>query len=133
MTELVRYRIRVVRAQKIDRTIRAIDEDDAARKLSEELARPYGYIGQWETVSTDIEVLAAESSLPAAPGPLAEGALLLALKDAATHLGISRSAMYELVNRGEVEHVRVGSRMYIARQALLDFITANSHRGYWRP
>ena len=130
----MRYRVRVLRAQKADRLVHAIDEEDAAAKVREEIDRPYGFIGRWDTVSTEVEVLAEESALPQAVGALADGTpLLLSVKDAAKHLGISYSAMYELINRGEIEHVRLGRRMYVSRDAMKHFIEVNSHRGYWRP
>ena len=129
----MRYRVRVFRTQKADRLVNAVDEEDALRKVREELERPYGYFGRWEDVNTDVEILAAESAVPNAPGPIGEGALLLSIADAAAHLGIKQGAMRELINTGEIDHVRVGRRMYVARTALEKFIETNSHRGYWRP
>ena len=129
----MRYRVRVLRGQKADRVVSAVDEDDAIKKVREELDKPYGYLGRWETVSTEVEILAEEPALSTAPPPLGESALMLPLKDAARHLGVSYGSLYELVNRGEIDHVRLGRRMYIARDALQRFIEANTHRGYWRP
>lgn len=130
----MRYRIRVYRAQKADRVVNAVDEDDAIRKVRQELQRPYGYLGRWEDVNTDVEIVAAEPTLPNAPPILGEGgSLLMSIKDAAAHLGVNQSAMRELVSRGKIDHVRLGKRIYIARDAMHQFIDANGHRGYWRP
>jgi excisionase family DNA binding protein len=110
-----------------------VDEEDAAAKVRDEVERPYGFMGRWQTVSTDIEVLAEESTLPQAVGPIGDGPLLLSVKDAAKHLGVTYNAMYDLINRGEIEHLRLGRRMYVSRDAMTHFIEVNSHRGYWRP
>jgi excisionase family DNA binding protein len=59
-----------------------------------------------------------------------EGPLLLSVATAAKHLGVSRGTLYELINRGEIEHVRIGRRILIAREALRKFIEANSRTWY---
>ncbi|MCW2785001.1 MAG: hypothetical protein JWP74_1518 [Marmoricola sp.] len=61
-----------------------------------------------------------------------EGPMLLSLKDAAKALGISYSTVHGLINQGELEWVAMGSRQFVARQALMDFISSNSHKGYYR-
>jgi hypothetical protein len=89
----VRYRVMVSRVQVAERYVRAVDEEDAARKVQEELDRPYSFLGGWRTVDTDLDVVEAESPLQRAPGPLSEdGPTLLSLKQAAAHLGISYGA-----------------------------------------
>jgi excisionase family DNA binding protein len=120
----------VSRVQVAERYVRAVDEQDAVRKVQEELARPYSFIGGWCTVDTDLDVAEAESSLSRAPGPLEEGgAMLLSLKQAAAHLGLSYSSLWQLVRGGEIDHVEIGSRRYISRDALTAFIEANTRRG----
>lgn len=58
-----------------------VAEQDAARKVQEELDRPCGFIGGWRTVDTDLDVGSRGSALSQAPGPLEEGgAMLLSLK-----------------------------------------------------
>jgi excisionase family DNA binding protein len=132
--EPVRYRVIVSRVQVAERYVRAVDEQDAVRKVQEELARPYGFIGGWRTVDTDLDVDEAESSLSQAPGPLEEGgAMLLSLKQAAAHLGLSYSSLWQLVRGGEIDHVEIGSRRYISRAALTAFIEANTRRGTHYP
>lgn len=42
--------------------------------------------------------------------------------DAARLIGLSRSRLYELMKRGEVEYVKVGGATLIPYQALRDFI-----------
>ncbi|HIY65454.1 MAG TPA: helix-turn-helix domain-containing protein [Candidatus Agrococcus pullicola] len=45
-------------------------------------------------------------------------------------MGIPYSAVYELTNRGDIEHTKIGSRKYISRESLMAFIKENTHRGY---
>ncbi|WP_145981278.1 helix-turn-helix domain-containing protein [Pseudonocardia sp. HH130629-09] len=45
------------------------------------------------------------------------------------NFGAAPSA-YELINRGEIAHVMIGSRRYVSREQLNDFISANTHTGY---
>ncbi|MEX3609838.1 helix-turn-helix domain-containing protein [Rothia sp. LK2588] len=37
---------------------------------------------------------------------------------------------FELTNRGDIEHTKIGSRKYISRESLMAFIKENTHRGY---
>lgn len=67
------------------------------------------------------------SQVPASP----EGtALLLSIREAAEQLGISQHTVRGLVTAGQIEHVRVGSRILISRKALERFIEVNTHAGY---
>jgi len=75
-------------------------------------------------------VLSAEPSIGVLPNQLGDGPLLLSIKDAAEQLGIGRSPLYELMNRGEIDHVRIGRRKLISRDALRSFIAANTRSGY---
>jgi excisionase family DNA binding protein len=122
----MRYRFRIVRTQTAERTIRASDEDAAMEKLREELARPYGFFGRWEDAAMDVELLGAETSVEARGVGVDGGPLLLSVKDAAAHLGISRGLMYELLNRGEIESLRIGQRRLVSRDAINRFIETNS-------
>jgi hypothetical protein len=36
-----------------------------------------------------------------------------------------------MLNQGDIEWVNIGSRKFVAREALMDFIKANSHKGYY--
>jgi hypothetical protein len=36
-----------------------------------------------------------------------------------------------MMNHGDVEWVAIGSRKYVARGALMEFIKANTHKGYY--
>lgn len=56
--------------------------------------------------------------------------MMLSLKDVASALGIPYSAVYELTNRGDIEYTRIGTRKYISRESLMNFIHQNTHRGY---
>jgi excisionase family DNA binding protein len=79
-----------------------------------------------------MDIVAAESPLgESIPEHVnTRNGFLLSIKGAAKHLGISYSTLYELVNRGEIAHVMVGSRRYVSREQINEFITANTHTGY---
>ncbi len=128
----MRYKIVVSRVQTAERYVRATSEDDAIRKVQQELERPYGFLGGWTTIGTDMDIVAAESPLADTAGTQIneEGSFLLSVKAAAKHLGISYGMLYELINRGEIAHVVIGSRRYISREQLNAFIEANTHTGY---
>lgn len=129
--EPMKFTVMVTRVQVAQRSVHAADEESAARKVQEEFDRPYGYFGTWKTVGSEVEVTEKESVLSEIPSALsADGSLLLSLKEAGKALGISYSTIYEMVNRGDLEHVLLGSRKYIAREALLRFIEDNTHRGF---
>jgi len=125
----VRYRLRVVRTQTAERVVNATSEEAAIEKLRAELDRPFGFIGPWEVVAVDVDLLEVASTVDTAASSVAGGPLLLSVKDAAVHLGISRGLMYELLNRGEIECVRIGNRRLISREALNKFIEANTSTG----
>lgn len=130
----MRYKIVVSRVQTAERHVRATTEEDAIRKVQEELERPYDFLGGWATVGTDMDIVAAESVLGGGmPAQInQDGGFLLSVKAAAKHLGASISVMYELVNRGEIAHVMIGSRRYISRDQISAFIETNTHTGYYR-
>ena len=116
----------------ISRFVRATSEEDAAAKVREEFDRPYGYFGSWKTVNSEVDVTEAEQTTVIRPAPLSgEGPLLLSIKDAAKALGISYSTLYQMMNQGEIEWVAIGSRKYVSREYLLEFIKANTHKGYF--
>ena len=55
--------------------------------------------------------------------------MLMSIKDAAAHLGIPNGRVYELINAGDMDHVRVGRRTYISRASLEKFIEDNTRAG----
>lgn len=127
----MRFTVVATRVQTAERSVHASDEESAARKVQDEFDRPYGYFGTWKTVSSEVEVTEREAVLSEMPGPLRkDGALLLSLKEAGLALGISYATVHELTNRGDLDHVSIGSRKYISREALLQFIEDNTHRGF---
>jgi hypothetical protein len=86
---VVRYRVVVSRVQTSERVIRASSEEEAAKRVQEELDRPYGYLGNWQTISTNVDITEVSSPIQTAPAPVTEtGAVLLSIKEAAAHLGI---------------------------------------------
>src|ERR1700674_2900226 len=124
----MRSRFRIIRTQTAERSIRASDEDAAMQKVREELGQPYGFLGRWENAALEVELLSVDSGVEIQPQAVDGGPLLLSVKDAATHLGISRGLMYELLNTGEIESLRIGKRRLISRDALHRFVETNSHR-----
>lgn len=129
----MRYKIIVSRVQTAERYVRAVTEDDAIRKVQDELDRPYGFLGGWTTIATDMDIVTAESPLndtAATQINTPDGGYLLSIKGAAKHLGLSYNTVYDLLNSGEIAHVMVGTRRYISRDQLQAFIDANTHIGY---
>lgn len=128
----MRYKVVVTRVQVAERFVRAPSEEEAAVKIQQEFERPYGYFGSWKTTSSEIDVIEAEATSVIGPTHLsADGPLLLSIKDAAKALGISHSMLYQMMNQGDIEYVLVGSRKYIAREKLFEFIERNTHKGYY--
>ncbi len=99
-------------------------------KVRAELDQPYGFFGRWETTATEAEIVAIEPREGLTATIPGEGPLLMSIKDAAAHLGLPYGRMYELVNRGEIDHVRVGRRTYISRASLTKFVEENTRSGY---
>ena len=56
--------------------------------------------------------------------------MLISLADAARATGISYSQLGQIAASGSIEQVKVGSRRYLKRTSLLDFIERNSYRGW---
>lgn len=128
----MRYKVVVTRVQVAERFVRATSEEDAASKVQAEFDRPYGYLGSWKTTSSEVDIVEAEQTTVIGPVDLsAAGPMLLSIKDAAKSLGISYSTLYQMMNQGDVEWVAIGSRKFIAREALMDFIKNNTHKGYY--
>jgi excisionase family DNA binding protein len=128
----MRYKIVVSRVQTAERHVRAISEEEAIRKVQEELERPYGFFGGWKTTGTDMDIVSIDTVLDdRVPAQVsAEGSFLLSVRAASRHLGLSATMLYELINRGEIAYVTVRSRRYISRDQINAFIEANTHTGY---
>ena len=128
----MRYKVVVTRVQVAERFVRATSEEDAAAQVQVEFDRPYGYFGSWKTTTSEIDVVEAEQTTVIGPTHLsADGPMLLSLKDAAKALGISYSTLYQMTVQGDIEWVGIGNRKYISREILMEFIKANTHRGYF--
>jgi excisionase family DNA binding protein len=128
----MRYRVRAIRVETAEKVVSATDEDDAIRKVQEELAKPYSFFGRWETKALDLQVVSAETRVGEAHSSVpTEGPLLLSVNEAAKLLGFSRTSLDNIVRAGEIEHVRVGRRVLLARSALTKFIEVNSRSGYY--
>ena len=48
--------------------------------------------------------------------------LLVSVREAAARLGVSRSSVYELLNAGRIESVKVGARRLVPSEALESFV-----------
>ncbi|HUY45494.1 MAG TPA: helix-turn-helix domain-containing protein [Streptosporangiaceae bacterium] len=129
----MRYKIVVSRVQTAERHVRGVSEEDATRKVQEELERPYGFLGGWTTIGTDMDIVTVESALgDTAPAQISQdGSFLLSVKAASKYLGLSTAVLYELINRGEIAHVMIGSRRYVSRDQISAFVQANTHTGYY--
>jgi hypothetical protein len=57
----MRYKIVVSRVQTAERHVRAISEEEAIRKVQEELDRPYGFLGGWKTTGTDMDIVSIDT------------------------------------------------------------------------
>jgi excisionase family DNA binding protein len=112
--------------------VSAKDEERALSKIQEELTKPFGFLGSWQTVETGAEILSVESNAVYPTGPLPDGLMMLSVKTAAKQLGISYTTLYGLMNGGEIEYVRIGQRRLLSRDALQKFIETNSQTGYSR-
>jgi excisionase family DNA binding protein len=94
-----------------------------------EFDRPYGYFGSWRTTSSEVNVIEAEQTTVIGPAHLSnDGPYLLSIKDASKALGISYSTLYQMTAQGDIEWVMIGSRKYISRESLMDFIMTNTHK-----
>ena len=128
----MRYKVVVTRVQVAERFVQATSDEDAASKIQSEFDRPYGYFGSWKTTSSEVDVVEAEQTTVIGPThPAATGPMLLSVKDAAKCLGISYSTLYQMMNQGDIEWVGIGSRKFVSREALMEFIKSNTHRGYY--
>ncbi|HYT79730.1 MAG TPA: hypothetical protein VEQ37_10830 [Actinomycetota bacterium] len=85
----MRFRIQVARVQSVERVVNATDEEAAIAKVEAELQKPYGLLGSWKTVDTQIEVVGAEPVAGISSADVGEGPLLQSVTAAAKHLGIS--------------------------------------------
>ncbi len=122
----MKYRIQLVRTQVAERSVRAVDEDAALEKIRQELATHYGPFVSWETKSVEVADVEAVPTTIGGVSPVDGGPLLLSVKDAATHLGVARSKMYELVNNGELPSLALGGRRLVSREALNEFVVQMS-------
>lgn len=127
----MRYKIIVSRVQTAERHVRAPSDAEALAKVQAELEKPYGFIGGWTTVDTDMDIVEAVNPLDGPPQQInqPDGGFLLTIKAAAKYLGISYNTVYEMLNRGEIAHVAVGSRRYISRDQMTAFIDSHTQTG----
>jgi hypothetical protein len=101
------------------------------QKVQTEFYRPYGFFGLWRTTSSKVDVVEAEQTTVIGPANLSYACpALLSINGAAKFLGISHSKLDWMMNQGDAEWIAIGSRKYVAREALMDFIKSNTHKGY---
>ena len=128
---VVRFEVKITRVQVATRYVTATDQEAAAEKIREQLEKPYGFYANFETVGSQIEVVQKEENHAIKPVELdREGPMLISLADAARATGISYSQLGDIAGKGSIEQVRVGSRRYLKRKSLLDFIERNTYRGW---
>lgn len=127
----MRYKIILSRVQTAERHVRAPSEEEALAKVQAELDKPYGFLGGWTTIDTDMDIVEAANPLDHPPQQIVDkdGGFLLTIKAAAKYLGLSYSTLYEMLNRGEIAHVVVGTRRYISRDQMTAFIDGHTHTG----
>ena len=63
----MRYKVVVTRVQVAERFVRATTEEDAASKVQAEFDRPYGYLGSWQTTSSEVDIVEAEQTTTIGP------------------------------------------------------------------
>jgi excisionase family DNA binding protein len=131
----MRYTIVISRVQTATRHVRASSEEEARKKIEDELARPYGFLGAWETVAQELDLTAIESPLGEQPLPdhvalKGDSGFMLSIRATARFLGVPENSVRALVNDGEMKHIRVGKRIYITRDQINDFLQANTSSGY---
>lgn len=80
-------------------------------------------------MDTQIEVVGAEPVAGVPSNLPGDAPLLLSVPAAAKALGLSRGSVYELIARGEIEHLRIGRRILVPRERLVAFVEANSSTG----
>ncbi|MFK4836953.1 helix-turn-helix domain-containing protein [Microbacterium sp. ZW T2_14] len=126
----MRYLVRVTKVEAAERWIRSDDEESAAQKVRDEMVTPWAWVGSWERLATEVQVVGEGPPKAPPPNPLSEtGAMLHGLREAASALGVPYSALYAMTNRGEIEYTLIGSRKYISRETLAAFVRDNTHRG----
>ena len=55
------------------------------------------------------------------------GADRLSIREAALELRMSKDVVYEMAASGEIDHYRIHGRIFIPRDAIEKFLTANFH------
>jgi hypothetical protein len=107
--------------------LRPCDRRGRRSKRREEINRSCGYAGLWKTTAAEVGV--EQTTVVKSTSPVAEGPLLLGLKDAANAMGLSSGTLHQLVNEGAIDHVPLGSGNYVSRQHLVEFIKAQTRKG----
>ena len=126
----MRYLVRVTKIEAAERWVRSNDEESATQKVRDEMVTPWAWAGSWERLATEVQVVGEEPTKSPPPNPVSDtGAMLYGLRDAASTLGVSYSALYAMTNRGEIEYTLIGSRKYISRESLEAFVRENTRRG----
>jgi hypothetical protein len=97
----MRYTFVISRVQTATRHVRAASEEEARKKVEDELARPCGLIGAWETTGQDLDLVAVESPLGDKPLPdhaaLQDGrGFMLSVKATAQFLGLAEHTVQKL-------------------------------------
>src|SRR5262249_1024726 len=97
----MRYTITISRVQTATRHVRDASEEEARKKVEDELSRPYGFLGAWQTVAQDFDLVAIESPLGDRPLPdhaalKDDGGFVLSIKATARFLGVPEGTIRKL-------------------------------------
>lgn len=123
----MKYRFRVTRVEVVERTIQARSEEDAERKVRDELRVSWAFAGSWNTVHLEVEILEAIPKVPPRPvegvaGDEAvddDGPLVLTMKDAGKLVGVDYRTIRAGIESGTIPTVQLGNRRMVPRAGLL--------------
>lgn len=123
----MKYRFRATRVEVVERTIQASSEEDAERKVREELRVSWAFAGSWKTVALEVEVLEAVPRVPPRPIQAApadgvavdDGPLGLTMKDAGKLVGVDYRTIRAGIENGTIPTIQLGNRRLIPRSELL--------------
>lgn len=123
----MKFRFRVTRVEIVEASVQATSEEDAERKVREELRVSWAYAGHWDTVHLQVDILdATPKPAPAVPAnapavdedELMRG-LALTMKDAGKLVGVDYRTIRAGIENGTIPTVMVGNRRMIPRGRLL--------------
>ena len=82
---------------------------------------------QFDEAAAGLEPAHITNDIP--PQSSAENKVTLTVSEAAELIGISKPSMYEVVRAGKVRSVKVGKKILISRQSLMDWLKKGENYG----